>query len=534
MARETFEQLMFYFGFKGRPPRRRPPREQLALPLERPRQAPPPVVLERPVPGPVLERQVPARAGKRPAKPAAKAKPAKPAAKAKQIEAFTKADAKRAARFLGDHRFTPSVLAAAMTKELERARRAGPVDLPRYGALGYSIGSVVRFAKWALARLDPRGTRTMERALAASRAKPAKPAKPARAAKPAKPARAAKPAALPAPKPSPVAPPVAIIHLSLDDLGGKIYDTSARGAKAWGIVQKILHKPAALKFAGGVKGGPEGPQPWFSAVFVDPELSDEARTAFAQRAVDALRGLGYQVTFKNWIADDKAIFDRIVREHAEAPAKALPKPAPIAKPPRVAKPRKERAPRAPRVNVEAVAEAVEHAESDPLAVPAPIAPPGYKPAECTTEGPAWGAEYNDALADASERAAIEAGDDEDRFRVLLRAYFSEHPRFPAWQALEQHCVTGFRAKHARKRRTTETSTTETKRALADVAAELGEDIRGSAEHLDRLTLGGQASYWRRLHRKTRSVDALRRARELETRLRAAKRKGGGVATHRAA
>ena len=186
------------------------------------------------------------------------------------------------------------------------------------------------------------------------------------------------------------------------------------------------------------------------------------------------------------------------------------------------------------LDVEAIAQTVEQLERDPLAVPQPIAPPGYRPAECSSQGPAWGEAYTEALAEATERAAIEAGDDEERFRVLLRKYFAEHPQFPAWNALERHCVIGFREKHAKRKRRTETSTSETKRALRDVARELGHDIRGSAEHLDRLTLGGQASYWRRVHKRTGSKSALQKARALEARSRAAKKKGRGVATHRAA
>lgn len=190
------------------------------------------------------------------------------------------------------------------------------------------------------------------------------------------------------------------------------------------------------------------------------------------------------------------------------------------------RPRAKRA----RVDVEAVEQTVEQLESDPFAVPQPIGPENYRPPQCATHHEPWSDEYELALEEARERAAIEAGEDDDEFRRLLRKYFSEHPRFANWSETERECVKQFRSRHGRKRRRTETASTETARAIADASAELGYDVRGSAEHLDRMTLGGQASYWRRLHKKTGSVDALRRARELERRNRARKRKGAGVET----
>ena len=191
------------------------------------------------------------------------------------------------------------------------------------------------------------------------------------------------------------------------------------------------------------------------------------------------------------------------------------------------KPRKARG---ARVNVEAVEETVEALESDPLAIPQPIGPEGYRPPRCATHHEPWNGEYENALEEARERAAIEAGDDEERYRVLLRAYFAEHPRFADWSQVERECVADFRSKHARRTRHTVTASDETRAAIREASAELGYDVTGSAEHLDRLSLGGQAAYWRRLHKRTGSVDALRRAREIETRMRARRKKGAGVAT----
>lgn len=197
------------------------------------------------------------------------------------------------------------------------------------------------------------------------------------------------------------------------------------------------------------------------------------------------------------------------------------------------KPAKRAKAKRPRVDLSGVEFAVEAIEGDPFAVPQPIAPPGYRPPQCATDSPAWGPEYTEALGEASERAAIEAGDDDEAFRKLLRIYFEEHPRFPEWSEIEHECVADFRRRHPRKKRRTVTSSMETAMAIEEASAELGYDVRGSAEHLDRLTLGSQAAYWRRVYKRTHSEDALRRARELEARNRAAKRKGAGIATHRA-
>lgn len=196
------------------------------------------------------------------------------------------------------------------------------------------------------------------------------------------------------------------------------------------------------------------------------------------------------------------------------------------------KPKRKRASR-PRVDLSGVEATVELLEHDPQAVPQPIAPPGYRPPTCATNSPEWGEEYTNALADATERAAIEAGEDEQEFRRLLRLYFSEHPRFAEWQRIEQACVVDYRRRHPRRTRRTVTSSMETSQAIEEASRDLGYDIRGSAEHLDRLTLGSQAAYWRRVYKRTGSQDALRKARDLEARNRAAKRKGRGISSHRA-
>jgi len=181
-----------------------------------------------------------------------------------------------------------------------------------------------------------------------------------------------------------------------------------------------------------------------------------------------------------------------------------------------------------------VAQVVDHLERDPLAVPTPIGPAGYRPRECAADAPQWGPEYQSALEDATERAAIEAGDDEELFRKLLRSYFGAHPHFAEWSQLERKCVADFRKRKPRARRKTETATTETKRAVEELRREAGEEIRGTAEHLDRLTLGGRAAYWRRDYKTTGAKSSLQRARELEREMRARRRKGAGVGTHRAA
>ena len=195
--------------------------------------------------------------------------------------------------------------------------------------------------------------------------------------------------------------------------------------------------------------------------------------------------------------------------------------------PRAKQPRAKRG----RLDVSGIEMTVESLESDPWAIPQPIGPEDYRPPQCAANHEPWSSDYESALEEARERASIESGeDDEAGYRRIVHDAMASHPSFSSWSSTERACVADFRARHPRKARRTVTASDETRAAIEDASREAGYDMRGSAEHLDRLSLGGQAAYWRRLHRKTGSVDALRRAREIEARNRAKKRKGAGVQT----
>ena len=186
-----------------------------------------------------------------------------------------------------------------------------------------------------------------------------------------------------------------------------------------------------------------------------------------------------------------------------------------------------------RPDPEAVAQAVDALDRMDHP-PQPPLPEGGRPVECSPRGKAWAAEYQAALDDAQERAAIELGDDADEVTYLrrVRDLLKDHPRFGEWDSLESECVKQWRSHHAKRQRRTTTSTSETKERLRHLAAEKGETITGSAAHLDELSPRGRAGYWRRQWKRTGSTDALARARRIEAEIRASKR-GRGVRTHSA-
>lgn len=219
--------------------------------------------------------------------------------------------------------------------------------------------------------------------------------------------------------------------------------------------------------------------------------------------------------------ENRAYYPELARFEHAVEVRQLPAPAAAAKAPR-------RRGKRGRVDVAAVESVVEQLEADPLAIPQPIGPSGYRPPQCAVDHDPWGGEYAEMVGEATERASIEAGDDEDAFRRALRANVEQLPQFAHWRDVERECVADFRRKHPRKGRRTVTSSMETAAAIEEASREAGYDVRGSAEHLDRLTLRGQAAYWRRVYKRTNSVDALRRAREIEARDRARKKKGAGV------
>lgn len=62
---------------------------------------------------------------------------------------------------------------------------------------------------------------------------------------------------------------------------------------------------------------------------------------------------------------------------------------------------------------------------------------------CDPQHRVW-AGYEEARADASERASIEAEDGDDgAFLVAMRAALARHPQWPAWQAAAQSCAERF-------------------------------------------------------------------------------------------
>jgi hypothetical protein len=198
-----------------------------------------------------------------------------------------------------------------------------------------------------------------------------------------------------------------------------------------------------------------------------------------------------------------------------------------------ASPAPGRGARRTRTDFDAIAQTIEFLEADPGALPQPIGPPGYRPTECAADGDPWGMDYQEAVAEATERAALEAGDDEQTFRRLLRAYLSEHVRFAEWAEIERGCVADFRRRRPRATRRRLTATDETLSALEALERETGESIRGTAAHLDMLTPWGRATYWRRDYKKTGAESSLRRAKEIEAQIRASQRRGGGPKGHRA-
>lgn len=223
------------------------------------------------------------------------------------------------------------------------------------------------------------------------------------------------------------------------------------------------------------------------------------------------------------------------RRQLEAPPRQLPAPA-SKRPKRPARARASKAPgQAPRSrqDYDAIEQTIEQLERDPWALPQPIAGPGYRPAQCASDSPVWGSQYAEAVSDATERAAIEAGDDEDQFQGLRHAIFQQHPQAQEYVRVERECIADFRSKHAARGRHTFTAADETRAALAEASAELGYDVTGSAEHLDRLRPSGKAAYYRRLYKRTGSADALRQAKEWEARVRSDRKGGRHVATHRA-
>lgn len=169
-------------------------------------------------------------------------------------------------------------------------------------------------------------------------------------------------------------------------------------------------------------------------------------------------------------------------------------------------------------SVEHVTETVDAIERDRDAIPQPIAAAGCHPKECAADAPVWRSKaYRLAVEEATERASIEAGDDEGAFRRALRKHLAEHPKFKRWERAEADCLRAFREGHARRGRRTETATTETKRRVRDVRREHGgEDLTGAAAHLDELSPSARAKYYRK-------VGNLGEARRIEAEQRAKKR-----------
>ena len=170
-----------------------------------------------------------------------------------------------------------------------------------------------------------------------------------------------------------------------------------------------------------------------------------------------------------------------------------------------------------RCSMDHVSETVDALERDPYAIPQPIASAGCEPKACAADAPAWGRAYRIAVEEATERASIEAGDDEQLFKRALRKHLATHPKFKRWERAESDCLCAFRERHAKRGRRTETATTETKQRTAQVRREHGgEDLTGAAAHLDELTPAGRARY----HRKIGNVTEARR---IESEIRAKKR-----------
>ena len=176
---------------------------------------------------------------------------------------------------------------------------------------------------------------------------------------------------------------------------------------------------------------------------------------------------------------------------------------------------RSRRPGGPACDIEHVGAAVDALERDHDAIPQPIAAAGCRPRACAADAPIWGAEYQEAVAEATERASIEAGDDEVTFKRAVRKHLREHPRYAEWADAEAACLRQFRTGHARRRKT-ETAARETKRRVHDVSRAAGEDIRGGAHHLDEL-------HARRTGEALAQGGNIAEARRIEAEIRAKKR-----------
>jgi len=145
----------------------------------------------------------------------------------------------------------------------------------------------------------------------------------------------------------------------------------------------------------------------------------------------------------------------------------------------------------------------------PNAYPSPIAGHGCKPRECSTDAAPWSsAEYLQAVA-ACEEVANEAESDEAMGERMATCML-EHPSSPEWQRAADECVRAFVEKQERRGAVESAGRTR--------ALERAEFIRTggdptSSEWIDRLSLRGQAAYWRRHGNIARARDLERRARQ---------------------
>ena len=125
-----------------------------------------------------------------------------------------------------------------------------------------------------------------------------------------------------------------------------------------------------------------------------------------------------------------------------------------------------------KFGVEYVAAEVEAARS-PFHVPAPIGvefPHRAGASKCDPEHKVWQG-YNDALADARERASIEVGEeaDEDTFNKHVLQIMRAHPSWPTWTGTEDECVLGFERRQKAKKRKVAPSYVEEE--IADLKAQ---------------------------------------------------------------
>ncbi len=125
-----------------------------------------------------------------------------------------------------------------------------------------------------------------------------------------------------------------------------------------------------------------------------------------------------------------------------------------------------------KFGVEYVAAEVEAARS-PFHVPAPIGvefPHRAGASKCDPEHKLWQG-YNDALADARERASIEVGEeaDEDTFNKHVLQIMRAHPSWATWTGTEDECVLGFERRQKAKKRKVAPSYVEEE--IADLKAQ---------------------------------------------------------------